>query len=313
MFRLSLFFLIPCFFYVSNLSAQRGCCDNNYNAGNKALIAKNYSEAIRFFTQGIGCGDKCNYDFAALIKQVKNGGKTAGMAKIKPKPESSTPSVSTPFVAPQMVKVDGGTFQMGSDAQSDEKPLHSVTVSDFYIGKYEVTQAEWQSIMGKNPSVFKGTNLPVENVSWNDVQDFLQKINAKTSKKYRLPTEAEWEFAARGGNKSNGYIYSGSNDIESIAWYSKNSNNKTHDVGQRSANELGIYDMSGNVWEWCQDLYRRYPNSNDISYYDMFSRVFRGGVWNLNFGACRSTFRRDNMSVNPSNDLGFRLAISSLH
>ncbi len=154
-----------------------------------------------------------------------------------------------------MVFVEGGTFEMGSNDYDNEKPVHRVTVSDFYIGKYEVTQKEWQEVMGNNPSRNKGDDLPVENVSWNDIQDYLQRLNAKTGGNYRLPTEAELEYAARGGNKSHGYEYSGSNTLDNVAWYYDNSGSKTHSVGTKQPNELGIYDMSGNVWEWCNDWY----------------------------------------------------------
>jgi formylglycine-generating enzyme required for sulfatase activity len=244
-------------------------------------------------------------------------------AGAKSKPEQTTPSVSTPFVAPQMVKVEGGTFQMGQSdpdiickgCTKSEQPVHAVSVNDFYIGKYEVTQDEWRSVMGKNPKEltdFKGDNMPVHSVSWDDIQDFLQKINIKTGKKYRLPTEAEWEYAARGGNKSSGYTYSGSNDVESVAWMSKNAGSKTHTVGQLKANELGIYDMSGNVWEWCQDWFKGYPGSSGVSDYTGSDRVDRGGGWSLSAGYCRSAYRNSNAPTYRNSSLGFRLAISSL-
>ena len=188
--------------------------------------------------------------------------KTAAASAPATATATSVSSVNaTPDALPQieMVFVKGGTFMMGatpeqgSDAGDGEKPVHSVTVSDFYIGKYEVTQAQWKAVMGKNPSHYKGENRPVERVSWYDIQKFIEKLNAKTGKRYRLPTEAEWEYAARGGNQSKGYKYSGSNDIGSVAWYTNNSGDRTHPVGQKQPNELGLYDMTGNVWEWCSD------------------------------------------------------------
>ena len=188
----------------------------------------------------------------------------------------------------KMVKVDGGTFTMGGtseqgkDSYADEKPTHSVTLSSYYIGQMEVTQALWRAVMGKNPSYNVGDNLPVTNVSWNDCQEFIKKLNSLTGAKFRLPTEAEWEYAARGGKKSKKYKYSGSNNIDDVAWYTYNSGGKTHAVGTKRPNELGIYDMSGNVYEWCSDWYDSYSSmsqtnpkgANSGSY-----RVLRGGCF----------------------------------
>ena len=171
----------------------------------------------------------------------------------------------------EMVRVEAGTFTMGAtpemkDPWDDEKPAHQVTLTnDYYIGKYEVTQTLWQAVMGNNPSNFKGDNLPVERVSWYDCQEFISKLNSITGKTFRLPTEAEWEYAARGGKKSRGYQYSGSSNISDVAWYTDNSGSKTHAVGSKQANELGIYDMAGNVWEWCQDWHEEYTGSSQIN------------------------------------------------
>ena len=220
----------------------------------------------------------------------------------------------------EMVYVKGGTFTMGataeqgSDAYSDEKPTHSVTLSDYYIGKYEVTQAQWKAIMGSNPSNWKGDNLPVENVSWNDIQEFIKKLNAQTGKKFRLPTEAEWEYAARGGNQSKGYKYSGSNSISEVAWYDGNSGDKTHPVGQKAPNELGIYDMSGNVYEWCQDWYGDYSSSSQTNPTGPSSgsyRVLRGGSWNYSARSCRVSDRGSGTPDSRRNNRGFRLACLS--
>ena len=218
-----------------------------------------------------------------------------------------------------MVRVESGTFTMGATPEmkgswDDEKPTHQVTLTnDYYIGKYEVTQALWKAVMGNNPSNFKGDNLPVEQVSWDDCQEFLSKLNSITSKKFRLPTEAEWEFAARGGNKSRGYQYSGSNNISDVAWYDSNSGNKTHAVGSKQANELGIYDMSGNVLEWCQDSYGNYSSSsqtNPTGANGEYSRVRRGGCWCYgargSHSSCRGYHRPDFRLSN----LGLRLVLS---
>ena len=218
-----------------------------------------------------------------------------------------------------MVYVSGGTFTMGStseqgsDAYDNEKPPHSVTLSSYYICKYEVTQALWRAVMGSNPSNFKGDNLPVKNVSWDDCQTFINRLNSYTGRNFRLPTEAEWEFAARGGNYSRHYEYSGSNKIDDVAWYSENSGHRTHPVGTKQPNELDLYDMSGNVWEWCSDWYGSYssysqndptgPNSGAF-------RVFRGGGWTYGARGCRSSYRN---YITPDNrDLGLRLVLSQL-
>ena len=190
----------------------------------------------------------------------------------------------------QMVHVQGSTFRMGctaeqDDCDGDEKPVHQVQVSDFAIGKYEVTQEVWEAVMGENPSDFEGcSQCPVEHVSWNDVQAFLTKLNAVTGVRYRLPTEAEWEYAARGGQRSRGYPYAGSETPGSVAWYGRNSWGATHPVGQKQPNELGLYDMSGNVWEWVADCWHAdYVGApSDRSAWqsgDCSVRVLRGGSW----------------------------------
>ena len=220
----------------------------------------------------------------------------------------------------EMVWVSGGTFSMGAtteqsgDAYSDEIPAHRVTLGGYYIGKYEVTQKLWKAVMGSNPSRFKGDNLPVENVSWNDVQEFIRKLNQLTGKSYRLPTEAEWEYAARGGGSSLVYKYSGSNNIGSVAWYRGNSGYGTHPVGSKSPNELGIYDMSGNVWEWCQDwysstYYSNSPSKNPHGPTRGSDRVCRGGSWGLNSVYCRVSCRVEYSPDLRQNNLGFRLAM----
>jgi formylglycine-generating enzyme required for sulfatase activity len=301
--------------------------------GQVALDKKDYDEAIRLFSNGKAISDaaKCPTLDGKLAEARR--GKAALAEKPKPKPaptkvEPSKPVVSKPAPAKkaeppkhtpnapniEMVRVEGGTFQMGSDeVGSDEKPVHTVTVGNFSIGKYEVTQAQWRAVMGNNPSYNKNCdNCPVEQVSWDDVQQFLSKLNSLSSKRYRLPTEAEWEFAARGGNGSNGFKYSGSNDVNAVAWYDSNSGNKTHPVGGKSANELGIYDMSGNVWEWCSDWYdSKYysssPSSNPTGAVTGTSRVLRGGSWYGNAVYCRVADRNGNTPSCRDNLFGFRL------
>ncbi len=229
-------------------------------------------------------------------------------------------------VAFNMIYVPGGTFQMGSnDGWDNEKPIHSVTLNDFYIGETQVTQGLWKAVMGNNPSYFqKGDNYPVEQVSWNDiVNNFLPELNRTTGKNFCLPTEAQWEYAARGGNKSKGYKYSGSNNLADVAWYGyydKDDKNRTitepttMPVAKKKPNELGIYDMSGNVWEWCQDwfkkdYYRESPSTDPQGSSSGSSRVLRGGSWIDYAFRCRVSDRSRDSPGNRDIIFGMRLAL----
>ena len=211
---------------------------------------------------------------------------------------------------PGMVFVAGGTFQMGSNSESDEKPIHTVTISGFFMDKTEVTQAEYRKVMGKTPSSFSGCDdCPVEKVSWHDANAYAKKVGK------RLPTEAEWEYAARGGNKSKGYAYSGSNDLDAVAWYNNNSGSKTHPVAQKQPNELGLYDMSGNVWEWCSDWYDEgyysgSPQTDPQGSNSGKSRVLRGGSWFSNDLICRVANRGRLNPDHRNSYYGFRLVLS---
>ena len=220
-----------------------------------------------------------------------------------------------------MVLVEAGTFTMGAtpemeDPDDDEKPAHQVTLTrDYYMGKMQVTQALWQAVMGTNPSSFTGSKKPVECVSCNDCQEFIAKLNTLTGKEFRLPTEAEWEFAARGGNKSKHYQYSGSNNLDEVAWYDEDWDGTTHDVGTKKPNELGIYDMSGNVWEWCNDWYGDYSSSAQTDPTGSLNgscRVQRGGSWYYDARYCRSSLRGYDGPGNRYNDRGLRLVLSEL-
>jgi len=222
-------------------------------------------------------------------------------------------------ITDNMVLIKGGTFQMGSnDGESDEKPVRSVTVSDFYMGKYEVTQKEWRDIMGTNPSATDrgiGDNYPVNQVSWDDIQTYLQKLNAKTGQRYRLPTEAEWEYAA-GGGASRRTKWAGTDSesaLGSYAWYDANAGNKTHPVGQKSPNKLGLYDMTGNVWEWCSDWDGAYPagsQTNPQGATKGTGRVNRGGGWSYSPLYCRVANRSNYYPAYRSDGLGFCLVRS---
>ena len=249
-----------------------------------------------------------------------------------------------------MKYVEGGIFNMGAtpeqqDPNDDEKPTHQVILNYYYIGETEVTQALWTAVMGNTvrdqrdkeskewPMRGEGNDYPMYYISWEECQEFITKLNNLTGRTFRLPTEAEWEFAARGGNKSKGYQYSGSNNLDDVAWYWKNSgdsylsgtdadwdydrinnnNCKTHPVKTKQPNELGIYDMSGNVWEWCQDWFGDYSSSsqtNPTGASSGYNRVFRGGSWSYGARDCRSAERNGVTPVARDKDLGLRLCLS---
>ncbi len=319
--------MIRYFIGILVLGAPLNVLSQNYCAkylqmGQTALESKDYDKAIDLFTKGTNLSDaaKCptlarklaeaRRAKAALAEKPK-----AAPAKpvVKPavKVETSKPKPTAPNI--EMVSVQGGTFEMGSNDYDSEKPIHSVTVSNFFIGKYEVTQAQWRAVMGNSPSNFKNCdNCPVEQVSWDDIQQFLSKLNSLSSKRYRLPTEAEWEYAARGGSSSGGYKYSGSNHVNVVAWYGyeNNAGKKTHPVGTRQANELGIHDMSGNVWEWCSDWYGSYSSaavSNPTGAATGALRVLRGGSWLFDALYCRVAFRRYDPPSHRNTLYGFRV------
>ncbi len=213
-----------------------------------------------------------------------------------------------------MILVPGGKFKMGSpegEGNDNERPQHDATVPSFYIGKYQVTQEQWQAVMGNNPSVFKGDNLPVENVSWNDAREFCKKLSQITGKEYRLPSEAEWEYACRAGTTGD---YAGK--LDEMAWYEDNSEKKTHPVGLKKPNAFGLYDMHGNVWEWCEDVWHKnydgapIDGSAWVSGGDSNRRRLRGGSW-LNYGLnCRSAYRNNYHPDSRSINFGFRVVVS---
>ena len=218
----------------------------------------------------------------------------------------------------KMIRVEGGSFMMGAtseqdyDASNNEKPAHQVTISTFFISEMSVTQELWEAVMGHNPSNFKGPRRPVENVSWVDCLHFIRRLNSLTGCSFRLPTEAEWEYAACGGKNSKGYYkYSGGNDIYNVAWHVDNSGSQTHDVAKKRANELGLYDMSGNVWEWCQDWYGDYNSgsqTNPKGPSSGFHRVLRGGCWFTCARDCRVSFRYYQSPLYRNGGYGLRLA-----
>ncbi len=238
--------------------------------------------------------------------------------EITPKVSTTNVNAVVQGIIASMVEVIGSSFLMGATseqmdgANDDELPTHYVNLPSFYMGSHEVTQEEWKTVMGKNPSRFKGAKRPVDNVSWHDCQAFISKLNSLSRKRFRLPTEAEWEFAARGGDRSRGYIYSGSNNVSRVAWCAATSGSRTHDVEAKSPNELGIYDMTGNLWEWCADWYGYYDSemqNNPAGPNSGSTKAIRGGGWNGGPENCRVS-NRDARSPNYRSDrLGLRLAM----
>ena len=299
------------------------------------VTAKNYLPLmIKFADYGVGSVEK-NRTYVLVLNQMGMSSNPADVSttvstvSVSPVQVPAVPSntisddvITIPVkdgICIELVKVEGGTFMMGATSEmknpnSNEKPVHQVTLTnDYYMGKYEVTQALWQAVMGSNPSEYKGDNLPVETVSWNDCQKFISKLNSLTGRMFRLPTEAEWEYAARGGKESRGYQYSGSSNISDVAWYDENSGSKTHPVGTKQANELGIYDMTGNVWEWCSDWYSSYSSSSQTNPTGSDSgsaRVSRGGGWFNDASYCRLSVRFYYTPDFRLDILGLRLALS---
>jgi len=244
-----------------------------------------------------------------VVKRSPNRNKVSSLKKEKSKQQIIASLIDN------MVYVDGGTYYMGttneiSSSNKVDMLKHKVSVSGFLIGRYEVTQEEWQAVMGSNPSYFVGKRRPVEQISWDDCQLFIKKLNALTGYNFRLPTEAEWEYAARGGGSSTNE-YPGSNIIDDIAWFDENSNGKTHIVGQKEPNELDLYDIGGNVAEWCQDWYGIYDKdiqTNPIGPSNGSLRCVRGGDWNSDSKYCRISNRNCHTPQYTSYSLGFRLA-----
>jgi formylglycine-generating enzyme required for sulfatase activity len=292
-------------------------------------LAQSYSDYLQAAKKHLRNGNvekaRINYNIYKDLTGKKDAyleGQLNPAKAAKDKVASSSKSTSRTFtvngVSFRMVYVQGGTFRMGSndsEAYDDEQPVHSVTLSDYYIGETEVTQQLWHAVMGSNPSEFTGdSQRPVENVSWDDCQTFISKLNALTGKDFRLPTEAEWEYAARGGNKSRGYKYSGSNTLLDVAWYGDNASDTTHPVKQKRSNELGLYDMTGNVQEWCQDgydsdYYSQSPSYNPTGLTSGSCRVRRGGSWIYYAMRCRVAYRDSSIPDCRNDNLGLRLVL----
>lgn len=255
--------------------------------------------------------------FGVVSAQDNKAGSTSGATTKEPE----TASFKDPFTKMEFVRVSAGCFQMGDvfgDGKQEERPVHEVCLDDFYIGKYEVTQKQWMEVMGANPSKFPdcGPQCPVEQVSWDDVSRFLDALNKKTGMKFRLPTEAEWEYAARSGGKNE--KWQGGNDVsfaDEYAWHYRNADKITHPAGQKKPNGLGLHDMNGNVWEWVEDIYdkaayEKHPKKNPVLNAGQGERVVRGGSWGNLPQDVRNTLRLHDPQNYRYSNIGFRLAFS---
>ena len=297
------------------------------------LSKERATEVVNYLAVGLGWSVKLQQKPTSQEPQQQPTQPAASSAPVQQpsQPTPIPPQVNTPQ---NMVCVEGGTFLMGSERYDNEKPVHEVKVSSFYMGKYEVAQEEYQDVMGSNPSDFRGNNRPVENVSWYKAVEYCNRLSKKegltpcysgsgdnitcnwNANGYRLPTEAEWEYAARGGINKDDYIYSGSNDINEVAWYIKNSWRKTHNVGTKKANSLGIYDMSGNVDEWCWDwydeaYYSKSPRNNPTGTSAGADRVVHGGYWYDVSVRCAVFYRSHGNQGLRQDNIGFRVVRAS--
>jgi len=254
---------------------------------------------------------------APAAEPISPAGREGSNVAMGPRPSPQPESFTDPVTGMEFIRIKGGCFQMGDtfgDGAADEKPVHEVCVGDFYLGKYEVTQAQWQTVMGDNPSDFKkGGSYPVDTVSWNDAEEFIGKLNERTGKAYRLPTEAEWEYAARSGGKRQKWAGTSSEGyLADHAWYDKNAGGSTQPVGEIKPNGLGLYDMSGNVWEWCWDWfdegYNARNQSSGLTGADSnLYRVVRGGSWFHNPADLRVSIRYGNYPSSSFSRFGARL------
>ena len=290
-----------------------------------ALLAQTAAELLNWTKTHLDRGN-CEYakeTYALYKEKVPQGNaeverRIAECGKVARKKQNLTFTVNGASF--EMVYVEAGTFIMGctseqgSDTSVIEKPAHLVNITkDYYIGKFEVTQALWQTVMGNNPSRFKGDSLPVEQVSWYDAQEFCAELSRMTGHRFSLPTEAEWEYAARGGKKSTKAKYSGSSGVSNVAWYKDNSGEQTHPVGRLHPNELGIYDMSGNVYEMCLDWYGRYSSVSQTDPKGSGSGdegvVVRGGSWYGSAYPCRISYRCGIVPDGGDRGIGFRVVL----